>query len=165
MTTDKNPSVFKITKYILLLAALIFVSSCSKNDDKPVTEKQKQTVQNPDTQSDDQTSPADTNLTPEEKFSTSIMTDFLDELEDEDLQGFLEDEVFKYSNNYTGAAVISLTSSTWLLSLEKDNNVKNYIIQKYVDFKTNDYYFTMNETNLKIPDFSTHSGGKSGAGQ
>lgn len=165
MTPDKKPSIFIFTKYLLLIAALFLAASCSKKDDKPVTDNKKQTVQTPDSQTDEQVTPADTNLTPEEKFSTSIMTDFLDEVEDEDLQGFLEDEVFKFSNNYTGAAVISLTSSTWLLSLEKDNSVKNYLIQKYVDFKTNDYYFTMNETNMKVPDVVSHNGGKPGTGQ
>ncbi len=160
MTTDKEPSVFRFSIYILLAAALISLASCSKKDEKPVTDNKKQSVQNPDSQTEDENAPADTNLTPEEKFSTSIMTDFLDELDDEDLQGFLEDEVFKFSNNYTGAAVIGLTSSTWLLTLEKDNSTKNYIIQKYVDFKTNDYYFTMNETGMKVPDIVSHSGGK-----
>jgi len=139
-------------KYITIILLFILFISCSK-EDKPVTEKKTKT-ENPPTMEKGDTieNPEDTNMTPEERFSTSIMSDFLNDSEDEDLQGFLEDEVFKYSDTYTGAALVEMTPSTWLLSLEKNNSSKNYIIQKYVDFHTNDYYFRMNETNLKITD-------------
>ncbi len=158
---------YTVKKYLLkglpFLFLLCFIS-CSKKDDKPVvTDNKQQPVQNQNLQTPvDDTTPADTNLTPEEKFSASVMADFLDGSEDEDLEGFLEDEVFKYSNNYTGAAIIGLSSSTWLLALEKDNTTRNYIIQKYVDFKTNDYYFRMNETNLKITDAILQNNSKAG---
>ena len=139
----------------VVLLGVIFIS-CSK-DNKQDTPREKiptEQTQKKETPVDDNT-PADTNLTPEEKFSSSVMVDFLDDAEDEDLEGFLEDEVFKFSANYTGAAVIGLSPSTWLLALEKDNSTKNYLIQKFVDFKTNEYYFRMNETSLKIPDVIT----------
>lgn len=140
-------------RIILVLVLAIIISGCSKDNKQTTTNDKPQIeqIQKTDTPVDDST-PIDTNLTPEEKFSSSVLVDFLDEAEDEDLEGFLEDEVFKFSTNYTGAAVIGLSPSTWLLSLEKDNSTKNYLIQKYVDFKTNDYYFRMNETTLKISD-------------
>jgi hypothetical protein len=150
-------------KYFLIIIIAVFFISCSKKDDKPVTDNKTQTEQKQD--SPDDTNPADTNLTPEEKFSTSIMTDFLDGPEDEDLQDYLEEEVFKYSGNYTGAAVIELSPSTWLLSLEKNDAVKNYIIQRYVDFKSNDYYFRMKETSLNVSDVFSRSKSKTGAGE
>lgn len=154
-----NIRQFFTAAMISSLLLFVFVS-CSK-DDKTKTNSDKQTTtqQSTDNQLPEDNSPADTNLTPEEKFSTSVMEDFLDSTEDEDLQGFLEDEVFKNQQGYNGAAVIALSPSTWLLALEKDNNTKNYLIQKFVDFKTNDYYFRMNETQLKISDVV--SGGKS----
>jgi hypothetical protein len=160
--TDKNS--LKYFSVILIFIFLLCFISCSKKEEKPVvTDNKQQSEQNQNTQAPvDDTAPADTNLTPEEKFSSSVMADFLDGSEDEDLAGFLEDEVFKYSNNYTGAAIIGLSSSTWLLALEKDNTTRNYIIQKYVDFKTNDYYFRMNETNLKITDAILQNNSKAG---
>jgi hypothetical protein len=142
-----------LMRYILFILLLVCFYSCSK-EDKPGTTNEKQTTteQNRNNLQLEENQPADTNLTPEEKFSASIMEDFLDSSDDEDLQGFLEDEVFKNQQGYTGAAVIGLTPSTWLLALEKDNSTKNYMIQKFVDFKTNEYYFRMNETSLKIND-------------
>lgn len=150
--------------FLFIIIAACFIS-CSKKEDKPVTDNKTQTEQKQDSQLTNDNNPADTNLTPEEKFSTSIMTDFLDSPEDEDLQDYLEEEVFKYSGNYTGAAVIELSPSTWLLSLEKNDAVKNYIIQRYVDFKSNDYYFRMKETSLNVSDVFSRSKSKTGAGE
>lgn len=151
---SKAIMVRNISSTILFLLITVFFVSCSKDNKPTVTgDEKKQTNQNQSlTTPIDENNPADTNLTTEEKFSTSVMVDFLDSAEDEDLEGFLEDEVFKFSQSYTGAAVISLSPSTWLLALEKDNSTKNYIIQKFVDFKTNEYYFRMNETGLKLTD-------------
>ena len=141
-------------KYIFIFALLFVFASCSK-DNKPTTTTDKQQTEQKQQQTElnDDTNPADTNLTPEEKFSSSVMDDFLDNAEDDDLQGFLEDEVYtKYAGNFTGAAVIGLTPSTWLLALEKDNTTKNFLIQRFVDFKSNEYYYRMNETSIKIQD-------------
>ena len=143
-------------RFVLGILISVILTGCSKDDKQTSTNDKQPTVQNQKIESPvDDNTPIDTNLTPEEKFSSSVMIDFLDDAEDEDLEGFLEDEVFKFSQNYTGAAIIGLSPSTWLLSLEKDNSTKNYLIQKYVDFKTNEYYFKMNETSLKISDVVT----------
>ncbi|HWA05988.1 MAG TPA: hypothetical protein VG961_05530, partial [Ignavibacteria bacterium] len=124
-------------KYIILLFMLAFLSSCSK-DDKPVTQQQNQQK----VTQDENDNPSDTNLTPEEKFSASILVDFLEDSDDEDLGSFLETEIYKMGANYNGASVIEVTPSTWLVSLEKDGTVKNYLLQKYVDLKSNEYYFS-----------------------
>lgn len=143
-------------RFVIVIIISVLIIGCSKDNKQTTTNDKPPTGQNQKTDTPvDDNAPLDTNLTPEEKFSSSVMVDFLDDAEDEDLEGFLEDEVFKFSSNYTGAAVIGLSPSTWLLSLEKDNTTKNYLIQKYVDFKTNEYYFKMNETSLKITDAIT----------
>ena len=54
--------------------------------------------------------------------------------------------------NFNGASVIEVTPSTWLVSLEKDGTVKNYLLQKYVDLKSNEYYFSFKETTLNLTD-------------
>ncbi len=140
------------------MVSVIFIS-CSK-DDKPVTQQNQQKVQN-----EDNDSPADTNLTPEEKFSSSILIDFLGDSDDEDLGEFLETEIFKMGASYNGASVVEITPSTWLVSLEKDGNIKNYLLQRYVDFKTNDYYFSMKETTLTLTDIISRSKPKTSAGE
>ncbi|MBL8017934.1 MAG: hypothetical protein JNK43_11730 [Ignavibacteria bacterium] len=146
----------------LILSAFLFSAvfiSCSK-EDKPVTQQNQQKVQN-----EESDSPADTNLTPEEKFSSSILIDFLGDSDDEDLGEFLETEIFKMGANYNGASVVEITPSTWLVSLEKDGNIKNYLLQRYVDFKTNDYYFSMKETSLTLTDVISRSKPKTSAGE
>lgn len=136
-----------MNKHYLFFILLIIVFSCSNEDNKqkPIDEKQSNKDETEITQ--------DTNLTPEEKFTVSILTDFLNDSDDEDLASFLETEIYKMRTNYNGAAIAEITPSTWIVALEKDGSVKNYILQKYVDFTTNEYYFTMKETNLNITDF------------
>lgn len=113
----------------LILVSAIFIS-CSK-EEAPVTQQNQQKVQN-----DENKSPGDTNLTPEEKFSSLILIDFLGDTEmREDLAEFLETEIFKMGASYNGASVVEITPSTWLVSLEKDGNIKNHLLQRYVDFK------------------------------
>ncbi len=142
----------------LILVSAVFIS-CSK-EEKPVTQQNQQKVQN-----EYNDSPADTNLTPEEKFSSSILIDFLGDTEDEDLAEFLETEIFKLGASYNGASVVEITPSTWLVSLEKDGNIKNHLLQRYVDFKTNDYYFSMKETTLTLTDVISRTKPKTSAGE
>jgi hypothetical protein len=153
-------------KYLTIILAISLISifalsSCSK-DDKTSTQQNQQKVQN---QNDENDNPADTNLTPEEKFSSSILIDFLGDSDDDDLASFLETEIYKLGASYNGATVIEVTPSTWLVQLEKDGNVKNYLLQKYVDFKTNEYYFSFKETTLTITDVISRVNKKSAAGE
>ncbi len=144
-------------KYLLILLTFIAFLSCSK-DDKPVTQQQ-------NVQQDEGDNPADTNLTPEEKFSASILIDFLGDSDDEDLASFLENDIYKMSANYNGVSVVEITPSTWLVTFEKDGNLKNYMLQKFVDFKTNDYYFSFKETSLTITDVVSRTKPKTSAGE
>lgn len=147
-------------KYLIILFTAAFLISCSK-DDKPQTQQQNQQRIN----QDDNDNPADTNLTPEEKFSASILVDFLNDSDDEDLASFLEGEVYKIGANYNGASVVEVTPSTWLVTFEKSGVLKNYMLQKYVDFRSNEYYFTFKETNLTITDVISRTRQKAPAGE
>jgi hypothetical protein len=130
-------------KYILILFFLAGFISCSSDDKRPNTLSDQQ---------DDGDNPADTNLTPEEKFSSSIISDFLGDPDDDDLTIYLETEIYKLAVNYKGAAVIELTPSTWFVSFEKDSTTRNYVLQKFVDLRSNEYYFRFNETTLTLTD-------------
>jgi len=127
---------------IILILFLFFFSSCSKDE-----KQQQQKVQQDD--SEDQ---LDTNLTPEEKFSSAILIDFLNDSDDEDLAGYLETEIYKMNANYNGASVIELAPSLWLVMLEKDGSTKNYLLQKFVGFQSNENYFRMRETTITAAD-------------
>lgn len=148
-------------KYLIILLTFVAFISCSK-DDKPVTQQQQNQQK---VNSEENENPADTNLTPEEKFSASILVDFLGDSDDEDLASFLENEVYKMGANYNGVTVIEITLSTWLVTFEKDGNLKNYLLQKFVDFKTNDYYFSFKETTLTITDIISRTKPKTSAGE
>lgn len=126
----------------LLLAGLMSCSKTEKQQEKENSSKNQEGIENP----------SDTIMTVEEKFSTSILSDFLDDTDDEDLASYLEDELFKYSQNYRGASVMQISNSLWFVSLENQNNVKNFLLQKFVDFNTNEYYFRLSETSLNITD-------------
>ena len=130
-------------KYLLIFLISAMFISCSKEETPQTQQKVTQ---------DDSDNPADTNLTAEEKFSAAILVDFLNDSEDEDLGSFLETEIYKMGANFNGASVIEVTPSTWLVSLEKEGSVKNYLLQKYVDLKSNEYYFSFKETTLNLTD-------------
>lgn len=134
-------------RIIIFAFIIIFFASCSK-EEKQTTQKEK----TPKNQVENiEVNPSDSEMTPEEKFSTSIMLDFLDS-DDEYLSDYLESEIYKMGSNYTGASIVELNPSTWLVMLEKDGSEKNYLLQKYVDFNTNDYYFKLKETPLTVTD-------------
>lgn len=146
-------------RFIIFASFLIIFSSCSKDDKTTQTNAPKNQIEDID---DD---PADTNLTPEEKFSTAILIDFLDDSSDEELAEYLETEIYKMNANYRGASVIEVTPSTWLVMLEKDGTAKNYLLQKYVDFTTNENYFRMKETTLTVTDIIARGKSKTSAGE
>lgn len=137
-------------RFLLFVLFTILLISCDDTDKKL---------------NEEQDNPEDTNLTPEEKFSSSVLVDFLNDSEDDDLASFLETQVYKMGVNYTGAAVVELTPSTWLVGFQKDSTVKNYLLQKYIDFKTNEPYFTFKETILSIPDVISLRRPKNPAGE
>lgn len=136
----------KVFLILLILMSSLLLNSCSQNDKTSRQDK------SPENQFEDLDDAGDTVMTPEEKFSTAILIDFLDDSNDEDLAEYLEKEVYKLNLGYRGASVVQITPSTWLVMLEKDDATKNYIIQKYLDFTTNENYFRMKETTLTVTD-------------
>jgi hypothetical protein len=142
-------------KYIIVLFFCVFVISCSKENDPQTDKKTNEESENTE----------DLNLSLEEKFSTAVMVDFLNESEDDDLASFLETEIYKMGSSYTGGAVVEVTPSTWLVSFEKDSTTKNFLLQKFIDFKTTEYYFSMKPTTLTITDIITRSRNKIPAGE
>jgi hypothetical protein len=139
--------------FIFLLAAILTTAffSCAGDNDK-VTDKQTQQKSNDDVETE---STVDANLTPEEAFSASILIDYLGDSDDEDLAEYLENEIYKMGSNFNGISVVEATPSTWLVMLEKDTLSKNYLLQKFLNLKTNENYFKMQETKLTVTDLIT----------
>lgn len=136
-------------RYSLFLIPLLFFS-CSKNN--PPEQQNKDKVQQNKKQEEQPNNETDTSLSPPELFGVTIQSDFLNESDDEDLGDYLENELYKYSQNFRGASVNEINSSTWLVTLENNQTTKNFLLQKFLDFKTSDYYFVLKETNLSISE-------------
>jgi hypothetical protein len=132
-----------VIKYLIAVLLSAVLISCSK-DDKNTSEND-----------DDTDITADTNLTPQEKFSSSLLIDFLNDSADEDLGNYFESEIYKMGTNYKGASVVEISPAVWFIMVEKDTLSQNYLLQKFVDFKTNDYYFKLKQTPLTLTDIIT----------
>ena len=63
-------------------------------------------------------------MTPEEQFSSSIMTDFLGDSDDDDLQDYIETEIYKYAQNYNGVSMLSFLRVPGLFHLKKTVAIK-----------------------------------------
>lgn len=131
----------RLTFWILTISLALFIA-CSKEKEQTILREESY-------------EPADSILTPEERFSSSVIMDFINDLDDGDLSNFLETEIYKMGANYRGASVIAIFPSVWFVMLEKDGTTKNYLLQKYVNFKTYEYYFQLKETQLTITDVIT----------
>jgi hypothetical protein len=112
------------------------------------------------TRDDDTENSYDTSLTPQERFSTAILIDFLEDSNDEDLASYLETEIYRRGANFKGASIMEISPAVWFVMFQKDTVSQNFILQKFVDIKTNDNYFQLNETKLTLTDIITKRKGK-----
>jgi len=140
--------------YLFLICTILFIS-CSKED------KNQQPLQ----KSGETETTVDTNLTPQEKFSSSMLIDFMDESDDAELADYLETEIYRMGAEFTGASIVEISPAVWFIMLEKDGISKNYLLQKFVNFKSNEYYFTLKETYLTITDIVTKRKVNTSAGE
>ena len=136
-------------KFLLFLVLVFTFISCREE-----TERNRRDNDNED--------PSDTSFTPQERFSTAILIDFLDDSNDEDLASYLETEIYRRGANYKGASVMEISPAIWFVMFQKDTVAQNFILQKFVDLKTNDYYFQLNETKLTLTDIITKNKSKTG---
>jgi hypothetical protein len=142
-----KPSLVTPLRIFIIIIVAFLIYSCSKEEktEQPVQKKVNTEAENS----------SDTNLTLEEKFSSSLLSDFLNDSEDGELAEFLETEIYKMGASFKGASLLEISPSVWFLLLEKDGVTKNYLLQKFVNFKTNEYYFLLKETQLNITDIIT----------
>ena len=126
---------FHKLRYIcfILLFSGIFLYSCGKND----IIKEKPNVSESESQE-----PEDTvQLTPAELFSNALCDNFLNETDDEDLQIYLEEEIFPLVSKSDKVTIDKLSVSMYLLSYTEGNESKNILIQKNYNPKIDEIYF------------------------
>jgi hypothetical protein len=119
--------------FVLIVIAFV---SCSKEDIKKQIEKTNNTEV---TENDTDT----TALTPEEAFSLA-MVNILD-IEDEDLQNYLEDEIYPIVKNSNKITIDNISSSLILLQYVENGNQKNILIQKFYDLDKDEFFFEKRE--------------------
>ena len=90
------------------------------------------------------------NLSPEELFSSSLIEDFLGEESDEDLQYFLENDIYPLVKNSGKLSFDCLSNSIYLLQYVLNNQEYCYIIQKYYDVKNEEIYYEKTQTSVNL---------------
>ncbi len=128
--------MYNIIKYLFFVLIVIAFVSCSKEDIKKQIEKTNNTEV---TENDTDT----TALTPEEAFSLA-MVNILD-IEDEDLQNYLEDEIYPIVKNSNKITIDNISSSLILLQYVENGNQKNILIQKFYDLDKDEFFFEKRE--------------------
>lgn len=128
--------MFNFLKYFLLILIIVSFISCSKDDIKRKIEKTTNTEV-----TEDETDT--TALTPEEAFS-SAMVGILN-TDDEDLQNYLEDEIYPIVKNSNKITIDKISSSLFLLQYVENGNQKNILIQKFYDLDKDEFFFEKRE--------------------
>jgi hypothetical protein len=125
----------KKLRYIcfLILVSGISISSCGKNDSvKDITNGKESETQEPE----------DTvQLTPAELFTNAMCDNFLKETDDEDLQIYLEEEIFPLVSKSDKVTIEKLSASLYLLSYKDGNESKNILIQKNYNPQNDEIFF------------------------
>jgi hypothetical protein len=124
-------------KYLVFVLLIIAFVSCSKEQVKRTFEKKIDTQVVEDE--------ADTtSLSPEEEFSSALVNNILD-TEDEDLQVYLEDEIYPLVKTSNKVTIDNISSSLYLLQYDDKGSTKNILIQKFYNPEKDDFFFEKRE--------------------
>lgn len=129
--------MLKIIPFVLL--AVLFIS-CSKDDKQKTETKQNQTTTQ-NTAGDD----ADTNMTKEEVFSSTLVQDIAGD-ENEDLQYYLEEVIYPMVSKSNKVTLDKISGSLYLLSYDDNGTMKNLLIQEYYSPVKDEMIFDKIET-------------------
>jgi len=122
--------------FILILFPLLFIS-CGK---------EKIQISKPDKTVENQISDEDTTaMSPEEAFSSTLVNDILN-VDDEDLQSYLEEEFYPKLKNSEKVTIDKISSSLYILTYYEKGIEKNLMIQKFYNPVTDEMFFESKET-------------------
>ncbi|MEO8447106.1 MAG: hypothetical protein ABI528_06400 [bacterium] len=125
---------------LLLFISMVFIASCNKDTpQKPET----QTSRTDMTEESDQ----DTNMTSEEIFSSSLVQNILGEDDNDDLQIYLEDQIYPIVSASGKVTLDRVSASLYLLSYDEKGTMKNLLIQKFYDPVKDEFIFDKSETS------------------
>lgn len=129
-------------KFLSVFLLLAFFISCGDNDDSDIS--------NNDSNEKNE-SMSDTNLSPAENFSASLVQNILEE-DDEDLQVYLEKEFFPLASNSPKVTIDKISSSIYILSFQSDTVMKNFLIQKFYLPARDEFVFEKSEIDFDAAD-------------
>lgn len=130
--------MLKIIPFVLL--AILFIS-CSKEDKQKTEGRQNQTSGQQNNAVDD----ADTNMTKEEIFSSTLVQDIAGD-ENEDLQIYLEEVIYPMVSKSNKVTLEKISGSLYLLSYDENGTMKNLILQEYYSPAKDEMVFEKIET-------------------
>ncbi len=118
----------RLTTFIYLFAFVFLICSC-RSDNNAGNDKESEESEQTDAQ-----------LTPEETLSTSLVQGILG-IEDEDLESFIESELYSEIKSGSKVAIDRLSSSVFMIEFEKSGSRKAYIVRKYYDPSKEEFLF------------------------
>ncbi len=130
-------------KIITIFIFSMILFSCNK--ETPPRERT-QTQNNESTGNNDSSSDTDTTMTVEEVFSSSLVQDIMGENDDDDLQFYLEDQIYPLVSKSDKVTLDRISSSLYLLHYEQAGVKKNFIIQKFYNPVKDEFVFEKTET-------------------
>ena len=135
-------------KLIVLSGFLIMICfySCGKVDVKKTdgTPPSKTEITSVD-QSSKESDGADT-LTKEEFFSQTLVQDIAGD-ENDDLEGYLEDEIYPVVSKSTKVTLEKISGSFYLLSYDENGKMKSFLIQEFFNPVTEEVFFEKKDYN------------------
>lgn len=125
-------------KYFLF--ALIFITfiSCSRDEVKKRLNKVETEMRN-DEEDEDTTA-----LTPPEALSQALVANILND-DDEDLQSYIEDEIYPLVSKSNKITIDKISSSLYLLQYDDKGSQKNILIQKFYNPEKDEFFFDKRE--------------------
>jgi hypothetical protein len=130
--------------FILFLFGVFLISCNSKVENKKIIEKNAEYA-------DDEIDT--TALTPEEEISNALVLDILDSYEDDDLQSFIEENLFSELKNSEKVTIDKLSASLYVLSYDKEGTQKNILIQKFYNSKSGEIFFEKSDLEYDIKSY------------
>lgn len=129
----------------ILFLALILIS-CSKEDKTKTEPKQNSTTTTTQTSPTDE---ADTNMSKEEIFSSTLVQDIAGD-ENEDLEMYLEEVIYPMVSKSNKVSLEKISGSLYLLSYDDNGTMKNLLIQEYYSPSKDEMVFDKTETSTNV---------------
>ncbi|MEO8664989.1 MAG: hypothetical protein ABI462_05780 [Ignavibacteria bacterium] len=129
----------KIRSLIPVIIIVFFISCNKENPTKDKTE-------NPKTESQQEETDTDTTMTVEEAFSGALVQNIMGEEGDDDLQLYLEEQIYPIVSKSTKVTLDRISASLYLLSYDDNGIMKNLLIQKFYNPVNDEFIFEKRET-------------------